>query len=68
MNPQLISPKEAAKKLNLEVQTLAAWRTSGRYNLPFIKIGGRIQYDLNDINNFINDRRYLSTSAAYDFE
>ena len=49
----LISRAEAAKKLNLEVQTLASWASTKRYNLPYIKCGSRVLYRNSDIENFL---------------
>ena len=42
-------------------ETLRRWRKSGNGNgLPYIKIGGRVLYDLRDIKAFEQTRKYLS--------
>jgi hypothetical protein len=35
-----------------KTSTLAAWRCTGRHELPFIKVGRRIRYKLSDVLNF----------------
>lgn len=41
---QLLSRNAAAKALGIQPQTLACWATSGKYSLPFVKIGSRAMY------------------------
>ena len=52
----LISPSDAADILGVAKGTLAVWRSTGRYNLPYVKIGSRVMYRLIDIQAFINER------------
>lgn len=40
----LLSPKEAASHIGVREPTLAVWRSSGRYNLAFIKVGRLVRY------------------------
>lgn len=51
--PFLISREKAAAALGVRPQTLACWASSGRYHLPFVKIGRRAMYRLSDIEAFI---------------
>lgn len=53
MNNNLLTPSQAAEILGVTIGTLAVWRCTARYPLPFVKIGRRVKYRLNDINNFI---------------
>lgn len=53
LNNALTSRQGAAEFLNIKPQTLAAWATNGRYNLPFVKIGRRVMYRLADLDAFI---------------
>ncbi|WP_206486447.1 helix-turn-helix domain-containing protein [Thalassotalea sp. G2M2-11] len=55
MNNNLLTPKQAADILGVTIGTLAVWRCTARYPLPFVKIGRRVKYRLNDINNFIEN-------------
>jgi|GEM_PF-6305131 len=36
---ELLTRREAAAYLGVSEQTLAIWKCTGRYNLPYIKIG-----------------------------
>ena len=49
----LKSRQEAASYLNIKPNTLAVWGSSGRYDLPFVKIGRRVMYRLEDLDAFI---------------
>jgi excisionase family DNA binding protein len=53
----LLSREEAARFLGVKVQTLALWASSGRYKLPFIKIGRLAKYDRPDLEAFMSGRR-----------
>lgn len=59
-----LTPQEAASLLQIEAQTLAAWACSGRYSLPFVRIGRAIRYRLSDLEAFIQSRRQTCTVAA----
>jgi excisionase family DNA binding protein len=52
----LLSPAEAAELLGLSEGTLAVWRSTGRYGLPFVKCGRRAKYRLEDLLTFIARR------------
>ena len=52
----LASPKAVARNLNVTEGTLQVWRSTGRYDLPYIKIGGKVMYRISDVNNFIESR------------
>ncbi len=53
VNEQLLSRDQVAKKLHLKAQTLAAWACAKRYNLPYIKCGGRVLYRPSDLDAFL---------------
>ena len=53
---QLLTPIEAAKYLHVTEGTLAVWRCTGRYEIPFVKSGRKVLYRLSDLENFINSR------------
>ena len=55
-NNQLIEPFQAAEKLGVKRGTLAVWRSTGRYSLPFVKIGAKVKYRLQDLETFIQSR------------
>ena len=49
----LLSRKEAAKYLGCTAGTLAIWKCTKRYPLPYVKIGRNIRYRLSDLMDFI---------------
>lgn len=55
MNTTLLTPKKAAEVLGVAIGTLAVWRCTARYPLPFVKIGRRVMYREQDINDFIEN-------------
>lgn len=56
---KLLTTKEAAAKLGVLPATLAVWRRTGRYKLPFIKIGQKkVMYLERDLDEFIVSGRH----------
>lgn len=53
INKPFISPKELSKYINISVGTLAVWRTNRTYDLPYVKIGGRIMYPAQQVNEWL---------------
>lgn len=49
----LIDRTGAAKIIGIRPQTLACWASTGRYRLPFVKIGRRAMYRRSDLQQFI---------------
>ena len=41
---ELLTPEEVATDLHVKEATLAHWRSTGAYKLPFTKIGGKVMY------------------------
>jgi hypothetical protein len=65
MTSQLLSPKETAKRLGLKnAGTLNQWRFHHRYPLRFVRIGSRIMYREEDVQNFIELRTSSGTGEA----
>jgi len=60
----LLSRKEAAIYLGLSEQTLAIWKCTKRYDLPFVKIGRLIKYRKSDLDKFISHN--ASSSSEQD--
>ena len=58
----LISPNRASEILGISTGTLQVWRSTGRYDLCFVKIGGRVMYKAEDIQAFIDRRTMAHTS------
>ena len=55
--PILHKPPSAADFLHVKESTLAVWRCSGRYDLPYIKMGSNILYDEQDLLAFLEKRK-----------
>lgn len=62
MRSELLTRREAATYLGVSEQTLAIWKCTGRYNLPYIKIGRLVKYKKADLDAFIT-RNYKTASA-----
>ena len=56
----LLSRKEAAAYLGVAEQTLAIWKTTGRYSLPVVKIGRLAKYRKSDLDAFIAHRTQIN--------
>lgn len=57
-NLHLLRPSEAAEMLGVAQQTLAEWRCSQRYALPWIKVGRSVRYAKEDVVRFLQERRH----------
>lgn len=53
LRASLLTRKEAAEYLGVKEQTLACWACTGRYQLPFVRVGRLVKYRLEDLNRFI---------------
>ncbi|MGJ7552635.1 helix-turn-helix transcriptional regulator [Variovorax sp. RB3P1] len=50
----LMAPEQAAAMLGVGVDTLAAWRHTGRVKLPYVRVGNRlVRYRKGDIDALI---------------
>ena len=52
----LLTRKQAAEYLGVELETLNNWACTGRYNLKFVKIGRLAKYRKTDLDEFIAKR------------
>lgn len=62
-SPPVKNTKEAAAYLNLRPTTLDQWRWSGR-GPRFVKIGRSVRYRIADLDAFLAERVYTSTTEA----
>lgn len=56
MTEKLLNSQEASQYLGVTRDTLAVWRTTRRYELPYIKVGRLVKYRLSDLDNWLNQR------------
>lgn len=59
----LVDEKTAAEHLTISPGTLSVWRSTGRYNLPFIKVGRAVRYRLSELDTWLAARN-RSTGAT----
>ncbi len=59
----LLDEKAAAQFLDNSPGTLSVWRSTGRYNLPFIKIGRNVRYRRADLVAWL-EKRTRETGAT----
>ena len=59
----LLDEKAAAQLLDMSPGTLSVWRSTGRYNLPFIKIGRNVRYRRADLVAWL-EKRTRETGAT----
>ncbi len=59
--PVNITPEQTGEVLNTSTNTLAVWRTTGRYNLPYTRISRRIAYPLDGVAEFLLRRTVSNT-------
>jgi excisionase family DNA binding protein len=55
-NAELIDEQQAAEFLGLCPGTLSVWRSTGKYKLPFIKVGRRVRYRRSDLELWLESR------------
>lgn len=61
---ELMSRAQAAEFLGLREQTLACWATTGRYALPYVRVGRRARYRRTDLEKWLAERtRTCATDA-----
>jgi excisionase family DNA binding protein len=53
--------KQAAVYLGLSEGTLAVWASTGRYQLPFVKVGRKVFYRQSDLDAFIESNVVTQT-------
>jgi predicted site-specific integrase-resolvase len=66
MNIQIfnrLTAAQVAETLGVTTGTLAVWRCTKRYQLPFVKIGRKIFYRSEDVNTFVESRTFCKISA-----
>ncbi len=59
----LLDEKAAAQFLDNSPGTLSVWRSTGRYNLPFIKVGRNVRYRRADLVAWL-EKRTRETGAT----
>ena len=63
--PVSLDDKLTAEALGVKATTLAVWRSTGRYNLPYIKVGRLVRYRVSDIAEFLARRITSHTGEVH---
>ena len=61
---ELLNEQQAAEYLTVSPGTLSVWRSTGRYSLPFVKVGRRVRYRLSDLDAWLEARSRESGATA----
>jgi predicted site-specific integrase-resolvase len=60
---ELLDDKAAAAVLDVTPGTLSVWRSTGRYALPFLKVGRKVRYRHSDLLAWL-EKRTRETGAT----
>lgn len=52
----LVNEREAASILDVAPGTLSVWRSTGRYCLPFVKVGSKVRYSRKGLHAWLESR------------
>ena len=64
MENNLLDEKQAAEFLTVKPETLSVWRSTGRYKIPFVKIGRRVRYRRADLDAWLESRTRSNGATA----
>jgi excisionase family DNA binding protein len=57
---ELLDEQAAAAFLDVSPGTLSVWRSTGRYALPFVKVGRKVRYRRADLAEWLESRARMS--------
>jgi len=60
----LLDEQAAAAVLDVTPGTLSVWRSTGRYALPFLKVGRKVRYRHSDLLDWLKKRTRESGATA----
>ncbi|MGE4053099.1 MAG: helix-turn-helix domain-containing protein [Piscinibacter sp.] len=58
--PALLTPRQAADLLQVPTSTLAVWRSTGRVQLPYLKLGRHVRYRRDDVERWLREHEVRS--------
>ena len=65
---QLLTANLAAEFLGVAAATLANWRCSGRYPIPFLKVGRSVRYRKSDLEAWVATRTFTPVDPLVTYE
>ena len=60
----LLDEQQAAITIDVTPGTLSVWRSTGRYKLPFIKVGRKVRYRRADLEAWLEARTRANGATA----
>ena len=60
----LLDESKAAEVLGLSPGSLSVWLSTGRYQVPFIKVGHLVRYRVADLDAWLESRTRTSGATA----
>lgn len=64
LTPDLINETQAAAFLDTSIGTLQVWRSTGRYAIPFIKVGRNVRYSRKVLEAWLESRTRTNGATA----
>ena len=61
--PVSVDDKQAGEALGVKPSSLAVWRSTGRYALPYFKVGRLVRYRVSDLAEFLARRTAQHTGS-----
>ena len=61
---ELLDERAAAELLDVSPGTLSVWRSTGRYKLPFLKVGSKVRYRRSDLLAWLESRTRETGATA----
>ena len=63
-NRELLDERDASEILNVQPGTLSVWRSTGRYGIPFVKVGHLVRYRRSDLETWLESRTRQNGATA----
>ena len=63
-NRELLDEKAAAAVLDVAPGSLSVWRSTGRYQIPCLKIGSKVRYRRSDLEAWLESRTRTTGATA----
>ncbi len=60
----LLSDPEATEYIGLSAGTLSVWRCTGRYGIPYVKVGRKVFYRRSALDKWLASREVTHTGQA----
>jgi excisionase family DNA binding protein len=54
--PELLSTEQAADYVGAKSHSLEIWRSTGRYGIPYLKVGRLVRYRRVDLDDWLKSR------------